>query len=441
MSTSLRHFRSSCYAVAVMLTFLGVFALAPGALSQDARRIARIEFEGLHNLTPENVIAITGLKVGDSFSVAALDSAAQHLVDSGLFKNVGYRTRTAGASVNITFQVEELKSNNAPVVFDNFIWFSDEELATTVKRVLPSFAGSVPDTGNTTELIRQGLQELLASHKLPGTVEYSLTETGHVYRIGGISLPLCTLHFPGAHDVSEDKLGATMKSQTDPNYSRQAATAFPQYGFYPLYYELGHLRASFDAPVAKPDPSGKCENGVDLTIPVNEGLVYSWAPSQWSGNQVLTPTQLETALGMKTGEVANGKKFDKGKHEVEKAYGKQGHILAHLNSTPQFDDSARQVTFKIEVSEGPQFHMGTIDFKGFSESDRSALIESWKLKAGDIYDASYIDRFFREDARPVISRLLQERRATQNKPVSLDPQTHVNREGLMVDVVIELKNE
>jgi outer membrane protein assembly factor BamA len=202
---------------ALALSCLALFSVALPARSQSPRRIARIEFEGLNNLTSENVIAMTGLKVGDSFSVSALDSAAQHLVDSGLFKTVVYRTRTAGASVTVMFQVEELKSNNSPVVFDNFVWFSDEELNAAVKHVLPSFAGTVPDTGNTTDLIRQSLQELLASRKLPGIVEYSLTETGHVYRIGGVSLPLCTLHFPGAHDVSEEKLGETMKSQTDPN--------------------------------------------------------------------------------------------------------------------------------------------------------------------------------------------------------------------------------
>src|ERR1051325_10880439 len=148
MATSLPHSRSRSCAVVLALSLLVLFS-APRAMSQDARRIARIEFEGLHNLTPENVTAITGLKGGDSFWVAALDSAAQHLVDSGLFKNVGYRTRTAGASVTVTFQVEELKSNDSPVVFDNFVWFSDEELTATVKHVLPSFAGSVPETGNT----------------------------------------------------------------------------------------------------------------------------------------------------------------------------------------------------------------------------------------------------------------------------------------------------
>src|ERR1041385_7826359 len=165
MATSSPHIRLLWQSVTPVLSCVVLFSIMPQAMSQSPRRIARIEFEGLHNLTPENVIAMTGLKVGDSFSVAALDSAAQHLVDSGLFKNVGYRTRTAGDSVTVTFQVEELKSNNSPVVFDNFIWFSDEELTTTVKRVLPSFTDSVPDTGNTTELIRKSLQALLTSRK------------------------------------------------------------------------------------------------------------------------------------------------------------------------------------------------------------------------------------------------------------------------------------
>jgi len=247
------------------------------------------------------------------------------------------------------------------------------------------------------------------------------------------------LHFPGAHDVSEEQLGATMKTQTDLNYSREAAKAFPKYGLYPLYYELGHLRATFDAPVAKPDLTGKCDNGVDLTIPVTEGSVYSWASSQWVGNQVLSSTQLDAALGMKNGEVANGKKFDKGKHEVEKAYGKQGYILAHLNSTPVFDDATKQVTFKISVSEGSQFHMGSIDFKGFSDTDRAALLEKWKLKPGDVYEAGYTERFFREDARPVLGPIFQQRRA-ENRQVSLDTQNHPNTKSLTVDVVIELKN-
>ena len=91
-----------------------LIACATISFGQAARKIARIETEGLQALSRENVIAMTELKVGDPFSVGAVDAAAQRLIDSGLFKNVGYRTRTTGAAVTITFQLEELKSNSSP---------------------------------------------------------------------------------------------------------------------------------------------------------------------------------------------------------------------------------------------------------------------------------------------------------------------------------------
>jgi outer membrane protein assembly factor BamA len=430
-----------------MITFprVHLLAIALAILSatisfgQAARKIARIDIEGLQALTRENVIAMTELKIGDPFSVGAVDEAAQRLIDSGLFKNVGYRTRTTGSAVTITFQLEELKRNSYPVVFDNFIWFSDEELTEVVKGVLPSFSGSIPDTGNTAEMMRQALQKLVDGRKLAGTVEYTLTDTGHLFRVGGRPLNICTLHFPGARAVSERKLMETTMSSTDLNYSRQSATTFPKYGLFPLYRELGHLKATFGAPVAKPDPNPDCEGGVDLTIPVDEGAVYSWSSPEWSGHQRLSADELNAALGMKNGEVANGKKFDKGVREVEKAYGKHGHIQAHLSSVPEFDDAAQRVTFKIAVSEGPQYRMGTVEFQGVSESQATALKEKWKLKSGEIFDQSYINRFFTEDAAMFLSRIFEERGLTKKTSAPVDIRYNINRQALIVNLVIEVK--
>ena len=410
------------------------------SFGQAARKIAQIDTEGLQTLSRDNVIAMIELKVGDPFSVGAVDAAAQRLIDSGLFKNVGYRTRTTGAAVTITFQLEELKSNSSPVVFDNFIWFSDEELSAVVKSMLPSFTGSIPDIGKSAETIRQALQKLIVDRKLAGTVEYTLTDTGHLFRIGGIPLNICTLHFPGSDKVPEQKLIETTKISTDLNYSRQAAMTFPKYGLFPLYREVGHLKATFGAPIAKPDTAPGCEGGVDLTIPVNEGLAYSWAKADWRGNQLFSPNDLENALGMKVGEVANGKKFDKGLKDVERLYGTKGRIDARFNPEPGFDDAAKQVTFRIDVSEGPEYRMGAVQFKGFSEEDAEALKQKWQLGAGAIYDESYSGRFLREDGAMIFSRILRSRQA-QGRPVpNVSVKGTPNRQALSVDVTIEIKN-
>src|SRR6476659_3655368 len=225
----------------LLSTICVTILVTTAAFAQTAQKIAKIETEGLQTLNTETVIATSGLKVGDDFSVEATDAAAERLVSSGLFKKVGYRTRNAGADVTITFQLEELKGQSSPVVFGNFIWFSDEELAAAIKREVPSYNGSAPDIGNTNEAIKKALQNLLAERKLPGQVEYNLTEHEHLFRVGGVSMRICALHFPGAQTVSEEKLIQATRSSMDREYSRQSAMIFPKYGLYPIYWELGHL--------------------------------------------------------------------------------------------------------------------------------------------------------------------------------------------------------
>ena len=423
----------------ILSTICVSILITTAVFAQTARTIAGIETEGLQTLNTETVIATSGLKIGETFSVEAIDAAAERLLSSGLFKKVAYRTRNAGANVTITFQLEEVKGQSSPVVFDNFIWFTDEELAAAIVREVPSFNGSAPDIGNTNEAIKKALQNLLAEHKLPGQVEYNLTEHEHLFRVEGVPMKICTLHFPGAQNVPEQKLIQATRSSMDQEYSRQSATTFPKFGLYPIYRELGHLRASFGTPVAKPEANAGCE-GVDLTIPVNEGAIYSWTKAEWSGNQVLSVQELDDALGMKPGEVANGKKFDKGLTEVQKACGKRGHIQAQMKPTPEFDDAGSKVTFKITVNEGPQYRMGTVEFKGFSPDEAAALSKKWNLKSGEVYDQSYGAQFIRTGAGEILSRIAKDRQA-QGKPFpNLNTQEKPDRQALVVNLIIELKN-
>jgi outer membrane protein assembly factor BamA len=116
----------------VLLVFPVIIAFADAVAQQPARKptrtIAKVEFLGLQRLTPAEALATSGLKAGEPFSVEALDAAGERLANSGLFGNVAYRTRTNGNLVTIVFQVEETRGGSSPVVFDNFVWFTKDEL-------------------------------------------------------------------------------------------------------------------------------------------------------------------------------------------------------------------------------------------------------------------------------------------------------------------------
>jgi len=431
--------------VPISSVFLTIIAVTLALAQQPARRVAKIEVQGLEHLTVDEVIATSGLKTGGPLSVAELDAAGQKLVDSGLFTKVGYRTTSKGNQVTVIFQVKERSGGQSPVVFDNFVWFTDDELIAAIKRQVPSFVGTASDAGNMAENIKHALENLLKEHHIDGTVDYGAEQAGlnsekqeHVFSVSGVPIPICSLRFPGAKNVSEEKLVMSSRQLTDNNYSLKSAIAFSTFALLPIYREAGQLRARFAKPVTKLEPSAKCQGGVELTIPVEEGAVYLWEKAEWTGNEALLASDLNAALGMKNGDVANGVKIDKGLLEVSRRYGHTGHLDVKVDAEPELNDSTNRLSYKIIVKEGPQYKMGKLTIKGLDEEDANSLQERWKLRNGEVFDTSYTDRFFRTDAREPMAKIMSARQAQRKAP----PEIKFTRNELNMnaDVIIEFKN-
>jgi outer membrane protein insertion porin family len=430
-------------AVPILSVCLSIIAVTVTLAQQSARKVAKIEVEGLERLSADEVIATSGLKVGTLFSVEAIDAAGQRLMDSGLFEKVSYRTTGRDIPVTVIFQVKESKGGQSPVVFDNFVWFTDEELNAAIKREVPSYTGTASDSGRMTDDIKRALQNLLQEHHIEGTVDYAPEQAGlnstkqeHLFSVSGVPIPICSLHFPGASNVPEVKLVTSSKQLTDDDYSQKTTAAFATYVLFPIYRQAGQLKARFGRPATKLESSTKCK-GVELSIPVEEGPIYLWDKAEWVGNEAVSASDLADALGMHKGEVANGAKIDKGMLAVARSYGHTGHLDAKVNGTPEFDDALKRVSYKMTVKEGQQFKMGKLTIKGLEEADANSLSERWKLRNGEVFDTSYSDRFFRIDAREQMERIMTARQAVRKGPpeIRITP----NQLNLNADVTIEFK--
>jgi outer membrane protein insertion porin family len=429
--------------VVISVLFLTTFVFG----AQQRFTISKIEFEGLNRLSTEEVLATTELKVGQPFEIAALDAAAQRLIDSGMFKNVAYKTRPTGNQMTITFKVEETQLKSSRVIFDNFIWFTDTELVAAIRRDVPTFSGTAPDEGDTLDRIRKSLQRFLHENKIEATVSHIASQDSvgssaqeHVFSVADIKMPICTLHFPGATNVSEDKLISNARELLGTDYSNKFVGLFAVNNLSKIYRELGHLKVAFAPAAAKPESSANCNSGVDVTIPVDEGRVYKWQKAEWSGNNALTLAELDSVLDMQAGNVANGVKLDKASAEIQKAYGRKGFILARVRSTPEFDDAAGTVIYKMEVREGLQFHMGTLTIKGFPENEAKMLTSKWELKTGDVYDDGYGMEFTKKHMGTILRAIYQQRSAEGRNAPQVKWSPHVNREITTVDLSVELVN-
>lgn len=409
------------------------FALAQQTTAKPLH-LGKIEVTGLERYTQEQVVTESGLQLGQLIDIPAVDEAASRLMSSGLFKKLSYRFRTVGNQATVTFQVEENRES-IPVVFDNFVWFSDQELQAAVRREVPSYDGTVPESGEMPDKIQKALQGLLNERKIQGHVEY-LSSAGaksqYIFSVKGIKIPICTLLFPGAKDVKESELVNGAKPLfSEEAYSALDVAAFVKVNLIPIYRQRGHLRASFLDPVAKPQADGTCKNGVSVTMQVDEGSVYTWDKAEWSGNAVLKEDALTAALGMKTGELANGLKIDKAIKAVFDAYAKRGYLTATFRPMPEFDDANRRVIYHYEVKEGQQYHMGALALRGFSDDEANRLKDRWKMQTGDVFDALYPSDFLKKNLREIMS--------PGAAPKDIKADIKPDQQTLTVDVIISAK--
>ena len=426
-----------------MILLSVLFALASMCPAQRQTHLRKIEIVGLKRIPPDQVIATSELKVGQTVDSSVLDEAAAKLMQSGLFKKLTYRVRSAAnGETTVIFEVEEA-NRSLPVVFENFVWFTDDELDAAIRNDIPFFNGSAPEAGDTTQKITQALQRLLDEKKIPGRVEvmpYTDLAKGKqefVFTVRGVKIPICSLSFPGAEAIPEAQLIKASQQLLQSDFSKKDVSGFASYTLFPLYRRLGRLRAQFRTPTAEPAPNlPNCVGGVLVTIPVDEGAVYSWGQAEWNGNQVLPGGELSTALGMKAGEVADGFKIDSGLKEVRKAYARKGYIAVRTRESSEFDESAQKVTYRFAVLEGPQYHMGNLIINGLSPDLTQELKQSWTLASGVVFDESYVDDF-RLNALPRFVGIQMQRSLAFRATPQTD--TKADAQKLTVDVVITFK--
>jgi outer membrane protein assembly factor BamA len=401
-------------------------------------RLDKLEFEGLKNHKQEDAAAITGMQIGQTVDLDLIKSAAQKLGTAGLFSGVRYRYRYSSDRIEVTYVVEEAKTRKLICVFDNFVWFGEPEIKDAVKISIPDFDGTATESDFVTEKIKQALTKMLRDKNLAGEVVYEPFDDAerrqrvHLFRVKDANLRICSIRFDGARDELKPQLLKEMQALLKTDYSRMDVALFAGAALTPFYRNRGFLKVRFRSTEAQLVPDGDCKDGVVVTVPVEEGVLYRWEKAVWAGNQVLSTQELDEALGMKQGEVADASKISRGNGGVSRAYGKKGYMKIFLVPVPVFDDARALVSYQIKVNEGNQYRMGQLAISGLSEGETKKLDDMWKLKTGDVFDSSYPNDFVR---MAIKDRIISSSTPPRKYGVEVKP----DHQKLTVDVAIQFK--
>jgi outer membrane protein insertion porin family len=379
-------------------------ALLLGLAHAQQYPIVELVARGSDRIPSADLLTATGLRVDPAKDVSLVDvrKVAERLVGSGLFAEVNYKHTQLRNGMKVEFVVKDKPADQfVPSRFENFPWWSEQQLLSELHARLPLFSGQLPIGGGLADDVALEIDAMLKTrsvsnaqvtqqvHNAPSGIPDSIA-----FELEDWPVHIAQLTIPGASAQFEPELQKTGSRLVGLNYRRSTIGTFADSNLKKLYLAKGYLRAQFSPPQVQVVADKDSETLVSVAIPVQEGLQYSLGSVHWAGNQVVSSADLQKGIHSESGQPIDGVKFARDIAALRTDYARRGYLHMLAAVTPAYDDAAKLVNYNIAVTEGDLFSMGKFNVDGLTPASTEKIRQLWKLREGEPFDVTYLKSFF-----------------------------------------------
>jgi outer membrane protein assembly factor BamA len=379
---------------------------SPKELPSSAFKLIEIKTTGTKRYKSEEIVAASGLQIGESVSEDDFKKAARILGETGAFGDVQYSFQYSSDGTKLDLEVQDAEQF-VPVRFDNLVWFSDRELFDRLHALVPLFQGELPAGGDLADQVSNALQALLIEHNVQGKADYlrAAHEDGpieaFVFTVTGPQIHIRDVAFAGAVAPELPLLEAAAKKLQGADFLRSILRAQEDKNFLPIYLRSGYLKAAFGDAQAKIVQDSPQETTVDVTFPVEPGRQYKLTEIGIQGYKSFSAETLKKLMHAEIGQPADAVQLDADIESMKKLYGTRGFMAVSIQPEMQTNDANSTVEYVLHIQEGDVYSMGDLDVRGLDARTTSRLQDDWKLRGGDPYDSSYPKQFLERAAKDI----------------------------------------
>jgi outer membrane protein insertion porin family len=342
----------------------------------------------------------SGLKVGSTLTQAGLQTAGEQLIATGAFADVGVTVDGPVKAVDVIFKVAPIDAAHMlRVSFDNFVWFSHDELVAEVRGRVPLFNGVVPEGGSLQDAVRDALQQILAAKGVNATVASQLVapHPGLPFRIAEyhIESPEPRIHgleIAGVPAASKDATDKVVHSLIGASYVEGLVGGWAD-RILADYRDAGYQEAALTGIKRTIVSSTAARVDVDVSATLIPGELYRVSKLEWTGSPEMSAAAFAGAAKAHAGDVASQQAVLASLEKLDAAYRNVGYMDVIVNAAPKLDAAKHEVAFTLSVIPGPQYKLRNLHLNGLSAAQRSDFDSTWKLHSGDLYNAGYVATF------------------------------------------------
>ena len=372
----------------------------PELKEPDVYMVHKIVFDGKTPYSQEALEQAAGLKVEAQISSQDLQAAAERLISTGAFGDVGATVDGPRKSVSVIFKVTPVDQvHMLPVSFDNFVWFSREQLAAEVQSRVPLFNGLIPEGGTVQEAVQEALQQMLSAKGVKAEVATQL-----VAPYPGHPLRMAEYHV----QKPDVKLHALELEGVPPAFARATATVKQDLIGMPYddglivgfrdriledYRDAGYQEAALTGVRTTIVAASATRVDVDVKVTVHAGEQYRLSQLTWAGSPQMSVEAFRAAAKLRPGDIASQKAVNYSLEALDAAYRRQGYADVIVDAKPKLDPVAHLVSYTVTADPGTQYKLRDLRVAGLTLEQRREFDAAWKLHPGDVYNGIYVRSF------------------------------------------------
>jgi outer membrane protein insertion porin family len=394
--------------------------------------VESVQIVGNRRLHQEDLMYYIKTRPGDVYNPAALQSDLKELLSLNFFD----KTKTSVSvedgvkgGVNVIFTVSEL-----PIIRDlQFKGAKALQESDILKEFREKRVGVAKESIYDPVKARAGarvLREMLASKGYPNAKvdvveeEISATSIGLTFNVDqGYRSRIVEIDFTGTEHFKNSELrnALVLVKETgiisrvkgmdildlrklDYDLQKNVRTYMWSKGYFqarigePQVIGLGFKKTGFPVLKELPIPLvSSSDDTLKIVVPVTEGRLYRVGELKVEGNSIFSEQKILEGVGLKKGEVVNGKRLQDALYEdLKKAYGSQGFVNYEAEPETVIHDNPANpkegiVDITIKIDEGKQFTLRRLEFTGNTFTRDKVMRREFLLNEGDIYNQQAID--------------------------------------------------
>jgi outer membrane protein assembly factor BamA len=373
--------------------------------AQQTYTAAKIVFDHPGYYSQAQLEATAGMHAGTSFKANDLGDAAQRLVDSGYFSNVGATLAPGRASaITVLFGIEPIeRAEMLRAGFENFVWLTQAEIDAALQAKSPLFAGYIPENSPLADTFDAALTDELAgkgitAHVSHDTVEPTMLQPDRAleFRIEAPSIRVANVKLAGVTPDLAPLIQRSVNAASRAPYNDGLAGQTTKDRILTPLLDAGYVQASLSGVTLAPALNGDTASVV-LSATLTPGEIYRVSGINFAGSSLLSAEAFAASAKLHTGDVASRVLLFATLAPLDAAYRRQGYMDVVVIAAPTTDDATHQVAYNVSVRPGEQYRIHQVTTHNLDPAAQADFDRGFTMKAGELFNPEYANKFLQEN--------------------------------------------